>query len=145
VSGGRVSQSWPLPLSLVILPQYPLHYLPCHLPPYLGYHGRCHSFLPFATSSHRSSSPYPKRRSHILGKPCAVQTRASKINRVRDIFSGGHLYHVLNNLADLVHCPGCGSAKLAHHLCPHCYSSISRAWKSKPRNDGSASMSEVSP
>ncbi|KAI0304957.1 hypothetical protein BC826DRAFT_898030, partial [Russula brevipes] len=39
----------------------------------------------------------------------------------------------LKDKQNLVHCPGCGSAKLAHHLCPHCYSSINRAWKSKPR------------
>ncbi|KAI0257630.1 hypothetical protein BJV78DRAFT_1079207, partial [Lactifluus subvellereus] len=39
----------------------------------------------------------------------------------------------LKDKQNLVHCPGCGSAKLAHHLCPHCYSSINRAWKSKSR------------
>ncbi|KAH9984684.1 hypothetical protein BJV74DRAFT_776166 [Russula compacta] len=49
----------------------------------------------------------------------------------------------LKDKQNLVHCPGCGSPKLAHHLCPHCYSSINRAWKAKSRNDGSASTSEV--
>ena len=51
---------------------------------------------------------------------------------------------VLNDCADVVHCPGCGSAKLAHHLCPLCYSSINRAWKSKGSH-GSVSASEVPP
>jgi large subunit ribosomal protein L32 len=31
---------------------------------------------------------------------------------------------------DIVNCPGCGGPKLAHHLCPACYSSMSREWKS---------------
>lgn len=30
---------------------------------------------------------------------------------------------------DIVACPACGGPKLAHHLCPSCYSSMSRAWK----------------
>ena len=30
---------------------------------------------------------------------------------------------------DLVSCPGCGTAKLAHHLCANCYSQISRNYK----------------
>ncbi|KAN0125221.1 putative 54S ribosomal protein L32, mitochondrial [Russula decolorans] len=49
----------------------------------------------------------------------------------------------LKDKQNLVHCPGCGSVKLAHHLCPHCYSSINRAWKSKSRSDGSASMTDT--
>ena len=34
---------------------------------------------------------------------------------------------------DIVHCPGCGSPKLAHHLCSNCYSSLSRGWKAKTK------------
>lgn len=34
---------------------------------------------------------------------------------------------------DIVNCPGCGSAKLAHHLCPNCYSQISRGFKREAR------------
>jgi len=37
----------------------------------------------------------------------------------------------LEDKRNLVHCPGCGSPKLAHHLCPECYSSVNRAWKAK--------------
>ncbi|KAI0271364.1 hypothetical protein BC834DRAFT_818386 [Gloeopeniophorella convolvens] len=48
----------------------------------------------------------------------------------------------LKDKHNLVHCPGCGSAKLAHHLCPQCYSTINRAWKAKSRSDGS--VTEVS-
>ncbi|KAI0051692.1 hypothetical protein FA95DRAFT_1476589, partial [Auriscalpium vulgare] len=35
----------------------------------------------------------------------------------------------LKDKQNLVHCPACGSAKLAHHICPSCYSTINRAWK----------------
>lgn len=37
---------------------------------------------------------------------------------------------------DLVLCPGCGSPKLAHHLCPNCYSRINREWKAKSKGAG---------
>ena len=32
---------------------------------------------------------------------------------------------------DITNCAGCGSVKLAHHICPQCYSSITRRWKAK--------------
>ena len=79
----RCWQSWP-PLLLVNLFQHRLlssHHL---CPPYSSHHGRYPFSLPSATSSHHSSSPYQKRKSRIPEKPCAVQTRASKINRVGD-------------------------------------------------------------
>ena len=86
--------SW-LPLQfLVNSSQYLLHSFPPFRPRYLGRHGQYRFFLPFATSSHHSSSPYPKRKYRILGKPCAVQTRASKISRV-----GKSLYRVTVTLS----------------------------------------------
>ncbi|KAJ3787962.1 hypothetical protein GGU11DRAFT_771663 [Lentinula aff. detonsa] len=36
----------------------------------------------------------------------------------------------LKDKHNLVHCPGCGGPKLAHHLCPTCYSFLHRMWKS---------------
>ncbi|KAJ3719890.1 hypothetical protein C8R42DRAFT_583723 [Lentinula raphanica] len=36
----------------------------------------------------------------------------------------------LKDKHNLVHCPGCGGPKLAHHLCPTCYSFIHRMFKS---------------
>jgi Ribosomal L32p protein family len=127
---------------LANLPQYLLRSLPHLYPPYSEPHGQYNCFLLSATSSHHSSSLYPKRKSLILEKPCAAQTRVSKISKVSNILPE-RIYVTLNNRADLVHCPGCGSAKLAHHLCPLCYSSINRAWKVKSRNDGLTSPSEV--
>ncbi|TFK57252.1 hypothetical protein OE88DRAFT_1671106 [Heliocybe sulcata] len=35
----------------------------------------------------------------------------------------------LKDKLNLVHCPACGSPKLAHNLCPNCYSQLSRSWK----------------
>ncbi len=108
--------SWPpWPRFLVNFSQCLPYYLPRFHPPFFGPRGQ-----------------YP----FFHQKLCVVQTRASKINKVRDFFRAC-LFVILTNRADLVHCPGCGSAKLAHHLCPHCYSSINRAWKSKVTNYGS--------
>ncbi|KAF7310943.1 putative 54S ribosomal protein L32, mitochondrial [Mycena chlorophos] len=39
---------------------------------------------------------------------------------------------------NIVNCPGCGAPKLAHHLCPNCYSFLSRMWKAAKRSENSA-------
>ncbi|KAI0094646.1 ribosomal L32p protein family-domain-containing protein [Irpex rosettiformis] len=39
----------------------------------------------------------------------------------------------LKDKHNIVHCPACGSAKLAHHLCSNCYSQLSRGWKAEQR------------
>ncbi|KAL0951133.1 hypothetical protein HGRIS_007869 [Hohenbuehelia grisea] len=44
----------------------------------------------------------------------------------------------LNDKQNIVNCPGCGSPKLAHHLCPNCYSFLNRLWKSKQKDGGSS-------
>ncbi|OSX67610.1 hypothetical protein POSPLADRAFT_1129705 [Postia placenta MAD-698-R-SB12] len=44
----------------------------------------------------------------------------------------------LKDKQNLVHCPGCGSPKLAHHLCPSCYSDLNRTWKSKAKQGGTS-------
>ena len=36
---------------------------------------------------------------------------------------------------DIVTCPGCGRAKRTHHLCPHCYSELSRGFKTAARQE----------
>jgi large subunit ribosomal protein L32 len=45
-------------------------------------------------------------------------------------------YCLFNFSLDIVHCSACGSPKLAHHLCPSCYSYISRRWKAQARSQG---------
>ncbi|KAJ7070992.1 ribosomal L32p protein family-domain-containing protein [Mycena amicta] len=35
----------------------------------------------------------------------------------------------LKDKQNIVNCPGCGAPKLAHHLCPNCYTFLSRMWK----------------
>ncbi|EPT04292.1 hypothetical protein FOMPIDRAFT_1114098 [Fomitopsis schrenkii] len=42
----------------------------------------------------------------------------------------------LKDKRNIVHCPGCGSPKLAHNICPECYSSLRRAWKSESKQGG---------
>ncbi|KIP11987.1 hypothetical protein PHLGIDRAFT_124415 [Phlebiopsis gigantea 11061_1 CR5-6] len=49
----------------------------------------------------------------------------------------------LKDKQNLVHCPGCGSAKLAHHLCPNCYSSINRGFKARSKESGQPSGAVV--
>ncbi|KAF9015210.1 ribosomal L32p protein family-domain-containing protein [Cyathus striatus] len=48
----------------------------------------------------------------------------------------------LNDKQNIVNCPGCGSPKLAHHLCSNCYSFVHRAWKAKQK--GEADMPDLS-
>ncbi|KAF4572855.1 hypothetical protein EYR36_007365 [Pleurotus pulmonarius] len=42
----------------------------------------------------------------------------------------------LKDKQNLVHCPGCGLPKVAHHLCATCYGSVTRLWKSKDKVNG---------
>ncbi|TFK89789.1 hypothetical protein K466DRAFT_444853, partial [Polyporus arcularius HHB13444] len=35
----------------------------------------------------------------------------------------------LKDKQNLVHCPACGSPKLAHNLCPTCYRELNVGWK----------------
>ena len=104
-------------------------------------------FAPFPSAIFRTSWSIPFLPSlrdlippFLLAVPKKKVSHSRKAMRsankgLKDKQSEGHFqsvsFVVLNNRTDLVHCPGCGSAKLAHHLCSHCYSSINRAWKSK--------------
>ncbi|KDQ07865.1 hypothetical protein BOTBODRAFT_38422 [Botryobasidium botryosum FD-172 SS1] len=37
----------------------------------------------------------------------------------------------LKDKTNIVNCAGCGSPKLAHNICPACYSAVNRAWKQR--------------
>jgi len=39
---------------------------------------------------------------------------------------------------DIVACPACGSAKLAHNICPKCFVELTAGWKSAAREAGSS-------
>ncbi|KAJ7293618.1 hypothetical protein C8J57DRAFT_1162331 [Mycena rebaudengoi] len=39
----------------------------------------------------------------------------------------------LKDKHNIVNCPGCGAPKLAHHLCNHCFSFLTRMWKETKR------------
>ncbi|WVW80079.1 ribosomal protein L32 [Kwoniella bestiolae CBS 10118] len=41
----------------------------------------------------------------------------------------------LKNRTNLSLCEACGSIKLTHHICPTCYSQISRRWKKEARGE----------
>ncbi|KIL70793.1 hypothetical protein M378DRAFT_66559 [Amanita muscaria Koide BX008] len=47
----------------------------------------------------------------------------------------------LKDKENIVNCPGCGSPKLAHHLCSNCYASLSRTWKAQKREGGIPDLS----
>lgn len=36
-------------------------------------------------------------------------------------------------MADIVTCAGCGRAKASHNFCPHCYSSLTRGFKTEAK------------
>ncbi|KAI5898321.1 ribosomal L32p protein family-domain-containing protein [Schizophyllum commune] len=42
----------------------------------------------------------------------------------------------LKDKQNIVSCPGCGSPKLAHHLCGKCYGFLSKLWKGKFHRHG---------
>ncbi|KAF9270247.1 hypothetical protein L218DRAFT_914264 [Marasmius fiardii PR-910] len=47
----------------------------------------------------------------------------------------------LKDKRNIVNCPGCGSPKLAHHLCPNCYGFLHRMWKSLTKSKDSHTIS----
>lgn len=55
----------------------------------------------------------------------------SKISHSRKAMR--HANKGLKDRVDFVHCPACGKPKLAHHICAHCYSFISRSQKQETR------------
>jgi len=40
----------------------------------------------------------------------------------------------LKDKQNIVNCPGCGTPKLAHHLCKNCYTFLSRMWKGNKKS-----------
>ncbi|PPQ88643.1 hypothetical protein CVT25_010219 [Psilocybe cyanescens] len=42
----------------------------------------------------------------------------------------------LKDKRNITNCAGCGSVKLAHNICPNCYSAVTRAWKAKNKEVG---------
>ncbi|TRM66366.1 ribosomal L32p protein family-domain-containing protein [Schizophyllum amplum] len=42
----------------------------------------------------------------------------------------------LKDKQNIVSCPGCGSPKLAHHLCGKCYGFLSKLWRGKFHRHG---------
>ncbi len=99
--------------------------------------------IPFLPSLRDLIPPFllaaPKKKVSHSRKAMRSANKGLKDKQSEGMFHSVSLV-LLNDCKDVVHCPGCGSAKLAHHLCPHCYSSINRAWKS---GHGSPSVSEV--
>lgn len=46
---------------------------------------------------------------------------------------------------DIVTCPGCGRAKASHNFCSHCYSSITRGFKTEAKKQQAASARQAGP
>jgi ribosomal protein L32 len=46
---------------------------------------------------------------------------------------------------DIVTCPGCGRAKASHNFCSHCYSAITRGFKTEAKKQQSASARQAGP
>ncbi|KDR85030.1 hypothetical protein GALMADRAFT_53755 [Galerina marginata CBS 339.88] len=41
----------------------------------------------------------------------------------------------LKDKRNITNCAGCGSVKLAHHICPNCYSAVTRQWKANNKQN----------
>jgi len=51
----------------------------------------------------------------------------------------------LKEKLNVVTCPGCGRAKRAHHICPNCYSEISRSFKAAIKSQISSTAPQARP
>ncbi|KIO20583.1 hypothetical protein M407DRAFT_245750 [Tulasnella calospora MUT 4182] len=51
----------------------------------------------------------------------------------------------LEDKTNIVNCPACGGPKLAHHLCPACYSSMSRTWKAQNKGPVEVELEDSKP
>ena len=49
------------------------------------------------------------------------------------------------SVADITTCPGCGRAKRLHHICPACYSDITRGFKTQAKQAARAEAALASP
>ncbi|KAJ7103492.1 hypothetical protein B0H15DRAFT_767857 [Mycena belliarum] len=62
-----------------------------------------------------------------LFPPFVLAVPKSKISHSRKSMRSAN--KGLKDKHNIVSCPGCGTPKLAHNLCPNCYSFLSRMWK----------------
>ncbi|TFK41119.1 hypothetical protein BDQ12DRAFT_600554 [Crucibulum laeve] len=69
-----------------------------------------------------------------LFPPVVLAVPKSKVSHSRKAMRSAN--KGLKDKHNIVNCPGCGSPKLAHHLCSNCYNFLNRAWKSKQKQAG---------
>lgn len=86
----------------------------------------------------------PKKKTSHSRKAMRSANKGLKDKRSESNVSCHATVLSLEMSTDLVHCPGCGSPKLAHNLCPNCYSSLSRGWKAMAKDAGRPSGAESS-
>ena len=88
------------------------------------------SYMPaFAGAQFEALAPVPEDALEWDGMLHAVPK--SKISHSRKAMR--HANKGLKDRVDFVHCAACGRPKLAHHICAHCYSFISRTQKQEAR------------
>lgn len=87
----------------------------------------------------------PKKKTSHSRKSMRSANKGLKDKRSVYLITTLRNVYLIEAQTDLVHCPGCGSPKLAHHLCPVCYSSLSRGWKAVSKQIGEAFGRTTSP
>ncbi|KAL9937864.1 hypothetical protein V8E36_003409 [Tilletia maclaganii] len=93
----------------------------------------------WTTGDAPSSSTAPRSPSSLLRdllEPILRAVPKKKVSHSRKSMRSAN--KGLKDRVDIVHCPGCGRAKLHHHLCEHCYSSINRRQKAELRDQAQA-------
>ncbi|KAF8912700.1 hypothetical protein CPB84DRAFT_1759298 [Gymnopilus junonius] len=50
----------------------------------------------------------------------------------------------LKDKRNITNCAGCGAVKLAHHICPNCYSAVTRQWKAKNKASDESEIPDLS-
>ncbi|KAF9455838.1 hypothetical protein BDZ94DRAFT_1177863 [Collybia nuda] len=100
-------------------------------------------FIPTFLVAPRLSWSIPSLQSLVeLFPPFLLAVPKSKISHSRKSMRSAN--KGLKDKHNIVNCPGCGSPKLAHNLCPNCYTFLSRLWKSKRKQDGGGEIPDFS-
>ncbi|KAJ7786356.1 hypothetical protein B0H16DRAFT_28403 [Mycena metata] len=84
------------------------------------------------TASRTGTFPSLQSLLELLFPPFVLAVPKKKVSHSRKSMREAN--KGLKDKHNIVNCPGCGAPKLAHHLCNHCFSFLTRMWKQSKRD-----------